>query len=138
MTAALNITATNTSAPGFLTVWPCGQPRPLASNLNFVAGQTIPNLTITKLGASGKVCIYSMATTDVVADVAGSFAAGDDYTPIANPARILDTRGQAGGSSSNGVPSGPAGGPGCGLGAAAFCDTFDVATPGATPRGGDL
>src|SRR5207237_22129 len=30
----LNVTVTDTSAPSFLTVWPTGQPRPLASNLN--------------------------------------------------------------------------------------------------------
>src|SRR6476659_7909938 len=24
----LNVTATNTTGPGFLTVWPCGEPRP--------------------------------------------------------------------------------------------------------------
>src|SRR5215216_4085706 len=88
----LNVTATNTSAPGFLTVFPCGQQRPLASNVNYVANQSIPNLVIAKLGVGGKVCIYSMVTTDVVADVAGYFPAGSDYSPIPNPTRILDTR----------------------------------------------
>ena len=31
---------------GFATVYPCGQSRPEASNLNYAAGQTIPNLVI--------------------------------------------------------------------------------------------
>ncbi len=42
-----------------LTVWPCGSGRPLASNLNLLAGQTTPNLVITKVGAGGNVCLFS-------------------------------------------------------------------------------
>ena len=88
----LNMTAVNVRAPGFATVYPCGEPRPEASNLNYTAGQTIPNLVIAKPGAGGKVCIYSYATIDALADVSGYFPAGSGFTPIANPARILDTR----------------------------------------------
>ncbi|MHB8509063.1 MAG: S8 family serine peptidase, partial [Candidatus Dormibacteria bacterium] len=41
----VNITATNTKAAGgFLTVYPKGQVRPTASNLNFGPGQNVPNL----------------------------------------------------------------------------------------------
>src|SRR5262249_36859811 len=66
--------------------------QPLASNLNYVAGQTVPNLVISRLGAGGKVCLFSMVATDLVADVAGFFPAGSGYTAIDNPQRILDTR----------------------------------------------
>ncbi|MBI4884752.1 MAG: hypothetical protein HY826_11945, partial [Actinobacteria bacterium] len=41
---AVNVTAINPSAAGYLTVWPTGQPRPNASNLNFVPGQVVPNM----------------------------------------------------------------------------------------------
>ena len=88
----LNMTAVNARTAGFATVYPCGEQRPDASNLNFVAGQTIPNLVIAKPGTGGKVCIFSDTTIDVLADVAGYFPAGSDFTPIANPTRILDTR----------------------------------------------
>ena len=88
----LNMTAVNAQAPGFATVYPCGQSRPEASNLNYAAGQTIPNLVIAKPGAGGKVCIYSYATIDVLADVSGFFPAGSAFTPISNPTRVLDTR----------------------------------------------
>jgi hypothetical protein len=88
----LNMTAVNAQAPGFATVFPCGQSRPEASNLNYAAGQTIPNLVIAKPGAGGKVCIYSYATIDVLADVSGFFPAGSAFTPISNPTRVLDTR----------------------------------------------
>ena len=68
----LNLTVTETSTPSHLTVWPAGQPQPTASNVNFVAGQTVANLVVVKLGAGGAVSIANNAgTTQVVADVAG-------------------------------------------------------------------
>ena len=39
---AINVTVTNPAAPGFLTVYPCGNDRPLVSNLNYIADQTVP------------------------------------------------------------------------------------------------
>jgi hypothetical protein len=56
-----------------LTVWPCGQPQPNASNLNYGTGQTIPNAVITKLGTAGKVCVFTRAAVDLVIDVNGYF-----------------------------------------------------------------
>jgi len=88
----LNMTVVNARAAGFATVYPCGQPRPTASNLNFVAGQTIPNVVIAKPGVGGKVCVFSDSTVDVLADVAGFFPASSGFTPSVNPTRILDTR----------------------------------------------
>ena len=41
--ASLNITVVNPEREGYLTVWPCGVARPLASNLNFTAGAVVPN-----------------------------------------------------------------------------------------------
>ena len=82
---ALNMTVVNAQAAGFATVYPCGQPRPEASNLNFAAGQTIPNLVIAKPGTGGKVCIYSYAPVDVFADVSGFFPAGSGFTPSRTP-----------------------------------------------------
>ena len=90
--AVLNFTVTNPAAVGYVTVYPCGVARPVASNLNFVAGQTVPNLVLAKLGTSGRVCVYSNVATDVIADVSGYFPAGSGFTPIDNPTRILDTR----------------------------------------------
>ena len=67
----MNVTVTNTEADGYLTAWPCDQPRPEASNLNFRRGADVPNLVSVKLAANGTVCIFSTAPTDVIADVAG-------------------------------------------------------------------
>jgi hypothetical protein len=88
----LNVTVANPTAPGFVTVWPCDQPQPLASNLNYVAAQTVPNLVIAKVGTNGNVCLFTMSPADLIVDVAGYFPAGSTFTPITNPQRILDTR----------------------------------------------
>src|SRR5262249_18742716 len=49
----MNVTVTNPSQIGWLTLYPGDANLPTASNLNFVAGQTVPNLVAVKLGASG-------------------------------------------------------------------------------------
>ncbi|TMD03118.1 MAG: hypothetical protein E6J01_17045 [Chloroflexi bacterium] len=94
----LNVTATNATASSYLTVFPTGTTRPTASNLNFLAGQTVPNRVVVKVGTAGKVTIYNLTgNTDAVADVGGWFtdasstAGGSVFTGI-TPARILDTR----------------------------------------------
>ena len=89
--AVLNVTVTEPVAPGFVTVFPCGQPRPIASNLNFAAGQTIPNAVIAELGDDGRVCLYSLVTTHLIIDVNAYYPPLSGYTP-ANPARIMETR----------------------------------------------
>jgi hypothetical protein len=72
---ALNVTVTEPTANGYLTVWPAGTARPVASNLNFVPGQTVPNLVMCKLGANGAVSIYNATgSSHVIADVVAWFA----------------------------------------------------------------
>ncbi len=71
-----NLTATNTTAGGFLTAYPgpINTPPPLASNVNFAAGQTAATLAVTGYGSDGQVSFYNPAgTTDVIVDVAGFF-----------------------------------------------------------------
>jgi hypothetical protein len=94
----LNVTATNATASSYLTVFPTGATRPTASNLNFVARQTVPNRVMVKVGTGGRITIYNFSgTTDVVADVGGWFtdaastAGGSVFSSI-TPARLLDTR----------------------------------------------
>lgn len=88
----LNVTATQPTSSSFLTVWPSLTPRPLASNLNFVAGQTVPNLVMVGVGTDGSVSIYNkLGATDVIVDVVGWYPTSTGYSPLA-PARLLDTR----------------------------------------------
>ncbi len=88
---ALNVTVTETQAPGFVTVYPCGVQPPDASNLNYAAGQSIPNAVIAKIGAGGDICLYTSAATHLVVDVNGWFAGGSGFGPL-SPERLLDTR----------------------------------------------
>jgi hypothetical protein len=95
----LNVTATGPTAPTFITAWPPGQPRPEASNLNVVAGQTVPNLVIAKVDEHGRVSLYNDAgDVDLIADAQGWFVASTSgYQPMV-PERLLDTRRGLGGA----------------------------------------
>jgi BACON domain-containing protein len=95
----MNVTVTNPSAPSYLTVFPTGASKPVVSNLNFVAGQTVPNRIEIKLGTGGQVDIFNAAgSVDVIADVNGWFTDGTDLTATGGattgltPYRVLDTR----------------------------------------------
>ncbi len=74
---ALNVTVTQSENPtiggGYVTVYPCDQPRPDASNLDFVMDQTVPNSVIAPESANGDVCFYVYGTTHLLADVPGYF-----------------------------------------------------------------
>jgi len=94
----LNVTVAGSTSSGFVTAWAHGATRPLASNLNFLPGQIIPNLVVVPVGDGGKVDLYngSPGATQLVADVAGYYLPG---TPVAlgalgslSPSRLLDTR----------------------------------------------
>ncbi len=50
----LNVTATGTTASGYLTVWPEGG-NPGTSTLNFGAGATVANFAFVALGADGSI-----------------------------------------------------------------------------------
>ena len=78
----LNTTVTGPSAGSYLTLYPSGSSLPLASNLNFSGGQTVPNLVTVKVGSDGKINVYNnKGTTHVVLDVAGWY----DSTPDVGP-----------------------------------------------------
>jgi hypothetical protein len=97
--AVLNVTVTQpTARTGYVTVWADQQSKPTASNINFVRGQTVPNLVVAPVSADGKVDLFngSIGTIQLVADVSGYFAGS---TPVdqgmfgsISPTRVLDTR----------------------------------------------
>ena len=89
-----NVTVTNPTATSYLTAYPAGTTRPVASNLNFAAGQTVPNLVTVPLSASGVLDLFNAAgSTDVIVDVTGYYGPGpgQGFTSL-SPARICDTR----------------------------------------------
>jgi hypothetical protein len=79
-----NVTVTNTHGvisagdpwgSSYLTAWPDGTGRPTASDLNWVSGETVPNMVVVKLGTAGKLDLYNaLGTTDVIVDVVGWYA----------------------------------------------------------------
>jgi len=101
MAVALNVTSTNPTTTSYLTVYPAGTTRPTASNLNFVAGQVVPNRVIVTVGfvnGVGRITIFNHAgSVDVVVDANGWFTdgvaqtTGGLYSGV-TPSRILDTR----------------------------------------------
>lgn len=87
---ALNVTAVQPSANGHLTVWPCGAEQPDTSSVNYRAGVASPNAVVVPVDATGKICVWTLATTHVIVDVSAWFA--DSASMDAATARLIDTR----------------------------------------------
>ena len=90
---AFNVTTVNGTVASFLTVWPSDAPRPLASNLNWIANSpATPNKVDVKLSSAGKASFFSNAgTVDVVADVVGYYVGlngGASSRLLLDPARF--------------------------------------------------
>ena len=94
-TALLNVTATDTAAAGYVTVYADGTPRPTASSLDFAAHQTVANQVTANIGADGFVAFYngSSKPIDLIIDASGfnTSPGWTTYFPAA-PERLLDTR----------------------------------------------
>ncbi len=103
----VNVTVTSPTQGGYITAYADGAGRPTASNLNFSAGQTVPNLVVVPVGANGRIRLFngSPGTVHLIADIAGYYLAGTPQVAGAfaslSPTRLLDTRygiGTAGGA----------------------------------------
>jgi hypothetical protein len=72
---AVNLAVSQPTAAGFLTISPSGSPLPLASSLNFSAGQTRTNNAVLRLGLDGAVSVRSAlpGTVHFILDVTGYF-----------------------------------------------------------------
>ncbi|MEV7178662.1 right-handed parallel beta-helix repeat-containing protein [Kitasatospora sp. NPDC093679] len=103
----MNVTVTDTAKPGFLTVYPHGDEMPNASNINWVAGQTIPNL-VTVPVKDGKVSFRNSSggTAHIVADLAGYYGTKGSVFTAAGPTRLLDTRSKIGVPTTTAVAAG--------------------------------
>ena len=75
----MNVTATQGTASGYVTIYPSGTAAPSTSNLNFGPGESAAGLAIVQAGADGKVAFKngSSGTTHLIADVSGYFTAPD-------------------------------------------------------------
>lgn len=96
----INVTVTNPTAASYLTVYPAGASRPLASNLNWSSDETIANLVTVGVGSNYEISLYNAnGKVDVIVDLQGYYAprdmGGGYYVPL-TPTRISDTRPSSG------------------------------------------
>jgi hypothetical protein len=99
----LNVTGVSPTASTFVTVYPAGETRPTASNLNLSARKTRANSVVVALSPDRRVTLYNNSgNTHLVADLSGYYKAepANRYDTM-NPRRVLDTR--------SGSPLGPGG-----------------------------
>ncbi len=104
--AVINFTATQAVTPGWLVVFPCGNPTPLASNLNVIAVEDRAVSAIVGLGeggaVDGEVCVKALMDTHFVIDVTGYYAPAPAFGPAAtfgplDGDRLIDSRTGTGG-----------------------------------------
>ena len=94
--AVVQLTADGATAPGFLTAYPCTSDVPLASNVNYVAGQPASASATVLLDAAGDVCVAAMTPVNVMVDRMAVYADASSSTDgrfvSVRPVRALDTR----------------------------------------------
>ncbi len=93
---AVTVTATESHAPGFVTVYPGGAPRPGASTLNTRPDRAVANSAIVQLGDDGRLELYQLTGGDLIVDITGAFVAAESsaagrFVPAATQ-RLVDTR----------------------------------------------
>ncbi|MFM2437814.1 MAG: hypothetical protein RLZ55_625 [Actinomycetota bacterium] len=82
------LTVTNPESSGWALAYPCDGPRPLASAVNFQAGQTIANFIGVRTNAAGEFCIFSPVTADFLFDQVAATA----FVKAELPERLYDSR----------------------------------------------
>jgi hypothetical protein len=94
---AINLTATATLAPGYVSAVPAGR-SPTVSSVNFSnRSQTIANFAIVPLGPGGRIDMFMAGGAHLIIDALGywepvvSTATAGRYLGVA-PTRVLDTR----------------------------------------------
>lgn len=73
---ALNLAVTGAPAPGHVTIYPGGETLPLASTINYGAGQTRANNAVVRLGSGGTVtatCAQAGGSINLIIDITGYF-----------------------------------------------------------------
>ena len=83
-----NLTITQAVGAGFAVAYPCDGPRPLASNVNYLAGRSVANFVAVRTDAAGVFCIFTSAAAHVVFDQVAASA----VLPVGTPVRMVDTR----------------------------------------------
>ena len=100
--AVINLTTTDSTRGGYMAAFPCGQPAPPSSNLNWIAGEDRAVGAIVGLGLGRTLCLISEVPTNVIVDVTGYYAPAPPFSPSASlqpdsGRRVVDTRNGIGG-----------------------------------------
>ena len=95
---ALNITAVDPAANGWVRAYPCSAAEPSTSNVNPLVGQNTTNAVIVSVG-DGHICLRSLSTVDLVIDLNGWLTTNSTVglQPVSSR-RLVDTRLGLGGS----------------------------------------
>ena len=93
---SVTVTAPATGGLGFVTLYPGGTARPVASVLNTRADRPVANSAIIQLGATGTIELYENVPGDLIVDITGAFVATSSsragrFVPVAT-GRLVDTR----------------------------------------------
>src|SRR5690606_6853121 len=92
-----NLTVVGADEPGHIVIFPCGFSAPLASNLNFLAGEARAVAATVGLDSGGGLCVRPSTDVHVVIDVNGYFGATPQFgvtsglQPVTG-VRLADTR----------------------------------------------
>ena len=112
--ALLTVTVADSGGDGFVTVWPCDQPQPLASTLNTFKGALRSNFAIVKLPTDGTACLYfqsaNLTPTNIVVDAIGWITGNVVRVEPTTPGTVVNAP-QPGGGNTPGGGTIPGGGP---------------------------
>src|ERR1017187_2562937 len=95
---SFNVTVVPPGPLGYLTVYPTGQPLPLAATLNSLQGYVVGNAAIVAAGTSGSIDVFASNATDLVIDINGYYASLTDWlgnTALGTGALALNTTGSS-------------------------------------------
>ncbi len=94
--AVINLTVTEPSAPGYLTLEDCAPrtgPRE-TSTISYTTGQTIATMAVVPLAEDGRFCVYRLSEVHSIVDVVAYLGADGErlWFEPAVPTRLTDTR----------------------------------------------
>jgi sugar lactone lactonase YvrE len=97
---SVNFTVVPVDTLTYITVFPTGQPQPVASTLNSFDGRVKANAAIVPAGTNGAVSVFATDDTQLIIDINGYFVPAATNSALAfyplTPCRLVDTRGAAG------------------------------------------
>jgi len=65
---AMNVVAVGAATDGYLTFYPCDQPRPGTSTMNFAAGRATAHLSLLPVDTEQSLCVYASTAVHLVID----------------------------------------------------------------------